>query len=109
MGALMQTGDFARTFSQGSPNLALAGPMIEVMDYPAVLVARAWSDGDRLEAVFYPGKAPGAFEVPLSQLQPGREYRVTGAQEDRLLADENGQASCTVRIDGRSEFKIEPV
>ena len=109
MGALMQTGDFARTFSQGSPNLALAGPMIEVMDYPAVLVARAWSDGDRLEAVFYPGRAPGAFEVPLSQLQPGREYGVTGAQEDRIVADENGQASCTVRIDGRSEFKIEPV
>jgi len=108
MGALMRTGDFARTFTQGASKQALAGPMIETMDYPSILVARAWSDGSRLEAVFYPGDGPGIRNIPLSQLEPGRPYRVAGATEERIIADANGKASCAVMLDGRTQVSLQP-
>ncbi|MFM9625900.1 hypothetical protein ACKI14_49965, partial [Streptomyces turgidiscabies] len=55
LGLLMDTGDFRRSFTTGPGAQTLAGPMIETLDYPAVLVARAWSDGRNLDAVFVPG------------------------------------------------------
>ncbi len=60
----MQAGDFARTFAEGAPQQALACSMIEALDYPETLVARAWSDGKSLEAVFYPGRNPRPRAIP---------------------------------------------
>lgn len=109
MGSLMQTGDFARTFSRGAPKLALAGPMIETMAYPDVLVGRAWSDGSGLQATFYPGVRNGLQTIPLSQLEPGRKYRVTGAVDQLIEADSRGESSFAVNLSGRTEVSIEPV
>ncbi|WP_374526969.1 hypothetical protein [Novosphingobium sp.] len=108
MGSLMRTGDFARTFSHGASKRALAGPMIETAAYPEVLVARAWSDGAALDAVFYPGRDEGVQTIPLSQLEPGRTYRLSGATTDSLVADAQGTARFAVNLSGRTEVRLEP-
>lgn len=109
LGQLMDTGDFRRAFTEGPSPQTLAGPMIETMDYPAVLVARAYSgDGLSLEAVFYPGAAPGRHSIPVSQLRPGRRYRIEVAEDAELVADANGRGSFHVLLAGRTEVRLAP-
>ncbi len=111
-GLLMDTGDFRRTFTQGPDKQTLAGPMIETLDYPAVLLARAYSaDGRGLDAVFYPGtaSAAGVHAVPLSQLIPGQRYALTGARESEITADANGMAEFHVELRGRTEVHLHPL
>ena len=107
MGALMETGDFAATFTQGAPRTCLEGPKIEATAYPDVLVARAWSDGTGLEAVLYPGQAGGLQTIPISNLRPGARYRVHGAMADELHADDSGNAALVVMLSGRTEIVLE--
>lgn len=109
MGLLMDTGDFRRTFTQGPGAKTLAGPMIETVDYPAVLVARAWSDGTGLDAVFYPGRELGLHKIPLSQLIAGQRYSVTGAAETEITGSAEGIADISVDLQGRTEVRIRPV
>lgn len=108
MGLLMETGDFRRSFTTGPSPQALAGPMIETLDYPAVLVAKAVSEGTGLDAVFLPGATPGRQAIPLSQLQPGRRYVLTGVEERELVADAAGTAAFHLLLDGRREVTLRP-
>ncbi|NML93549.1 hypothetical protein [Novosphingobium olei] len=101
MGLLMETGDFRRTFTEGPAKAALAGPMIETLEYPAVLVARAWSDGTDLEATLVQGADAGPRRIGISQLEPGRRYLLEGALEQELVADGAGNADFTVQLEGR--------
>ncbi|MCH7629358.1 MAG: hypothetical protein IH997_11715 [Proteobacteria bacterium] len=101
MGLLMQTGDFRRTFTEGPSKAALAGPMIETLEYPAVLVARAWSDGTNLEATFVQGERAGLRRIAVSQLEPGRRYVLDGAEEAEIVADATGAGAFTVNLAGR--------
>jgi hypothetical protein len=109
MASFMDTGDFRRTFSEGVSPKTLAGPMIETVEYPAVLVARAWSDGTGLDAVFYPGREPGVRKIPLSQLIAGQRYAVTGAVESEITGNAEGRADISVDLRGRSEVRIRPI
>lgn len=106
MGLLMQTGDFRRTFTEGPSKAALAGPMIETLEYPAVLVARAWSDGTNLEATFVQGTQSGLRTIALSQLEPGRRYALTGATEGEIVADAKGNGAFTIDLQGRIEVTL---
>lgn len=108
LGLLMDTGDFRRSFTTGPGAQTLAGPMIETLDYPAVLVARAWSDGRNLDAVFMPGTGGGRFAIPLSQLEPGRRYALSGACEDMLVADAQGQGTFTIDLRQRLSITVTP-
>lgn len=107
LGSLMQTGDFARTFAEGAPKQALAGPMIEAMDYPDTLVASAWSDGKGLQAVFYPGRNPGLRTIPVSRLMPNMRYRLKGAVETELVADAAGVACFSITLNDRTEVSFQ--
>ncbi|MCW1384125.1 hypothetical protein OLX02_14980 [Novosphingobium sp. KCTC 2891] len=106
MGLLMDTGDFRRTFTEGPSKAALAGPMIETLEYPAVLVTRAWSDGTGLEATFVPGAGAGRHTIGLSQLEPGRRYVLEGAVETDLVAAQDGTATFTIDLPGRIEVTL---
>lgn len=106
LGALMETGDFARTFAEGAPKQALAGPMIEAMDYPDTLVASAWSDGKNLEAVFYPGRDPGNRTIPVSRLEANGRYVLKGAVETEIIANEAGEASFSIKLHDRTEISL---
>lgn len=108
MGQLMAAGDFRRTFTAGPGAASLAGPMIETVDYPAVLVARARSDGSRLEATFYPGQEAGRQRILLAQLVPGQLYRVTGAEEVEICPDHRGNSMVHIMLSGRTELTVEP-
>lgn len=108
MGLLMDTGDFRRSFTRSVPQAILDGPRIESLAYPEVLVARAWSDGQRLEASFCPGKGPVRTTVPLAQLVPGGRYQLTGAVEGQLIAAPDGTASFTLDLRERTAVTVTP-
>ena len=55
--------DFRRTIAEGPPEASLRGPILTDAKYPDVLVARAFSNGDDLDLVLYPGAKPGPQET----------------------------------------------
>jgi hypothetical protein len=82
--------------------------MIETLEYPHVLVTRAWSDGVSLEAVFFPGASPGRRTIGLSQLSPGKLYLVDGAVEGHVEADSDGHGAFSINLDKRVEVRLRP-
>lgn len=93
---------------KGMPAAWLEGPQIESVPYPAVVVSRAVSDGEALEAVIRSTNGGGRVDVGLSQLRPGASYDVTGAVDSTLSADERGDALLQVDLDGRRELRVVP-
>lgn len=82
------------------------GPLLTEAAYPAVLVARAVSDGSGLELVLRAGEGPQRTTLALGRLQPGRTYRVEGACVDRLVAGEDGTALLAVDLQDRNVVKL---
>ncbi|TDH47990.1 hypothetical protein E2F47_25590 [Mycobacterium eburneum] len=108
MGLFGRTDGFYDLITKGRPPEWRNGPYLSHVPYPDVLVARAETDGTRLDAVFHPGDRPGAFDVDLAQLVPGRRYAVTGATTPAVVADSAGEARLTVPVSGRTEFAVIP-
>ncbi len=108
LGRLIRTGDFRRSFAEGPAAYTLAGPVLAEASYPDVLVARAFSHGDDLELVLYPGAGPGPHALKVAQLVPGRTYRVEGGAADRLAADDAGTATLSALLNGRTALVIRP-
>ena len=108
MGRLMRTGDFRRSFVEGPPACALTGPILEGADYPAVLVARAYSDGEGLDLTLHPGAGPGPHRLTLGRLRPGADYALTGALAPRLVAGRDGTAAIEVELAGRTVVTVRP-
>jgi hypothetical protein len=106
---LMRTGDFRNSFVKGPPATALAGPILAGASYPEVLVAKAFSRGNDLELVLYNGAAPGLQNLGIERLKPGATYRISGAQVATVTADGQGRADLSVRLDGRTVVRIDPV
>ncbi len=107
-GRLMRTGDFRNTFVKGPPATALAGPLLAECKYPDVLVAKAFSRGEDLELVLYPGAAPGPQTLGIERLEPGHSYEVTGALQNAVLADARGTAQLTVNLRDRTAVLLKP-
>lgn len=84
------------------------GPVIEDMNYPDILPARAVSDGEALEAVVYPGDASGRFELGFAQFRPDTNYRLDGFTESQTRSDGAGRLRATIELDGRREIRISP-
>jgi hypothetical protein len=108
MGRIMGTGDFRRSFVEGPGETLLSGPRLTGVDYPDVLVARAFSDGEDLDLVLHPGHAPLRATLGFEQLQPGRRYAISGAASGTLRADDRGRASLDVSIEGRTPVHLAP-
>ena len=74
-------------------------------------VAKAVSDGTHLELVLYPENGPDTQEIELSQLEPDKQYRVTGSaqNEQNVFADYQGKARFSVDLDGRTALRVERV
>lgn len=85
-----------------------SGPRLEALSYPEVLVASAHAEAGRLQAVLYAGVKEGAYVLGLAGLQPGLEYRVTGAMVTSLTADADGTAKLPIELAGRTCLAIEP-
>lgn len=108
MGRIMRTGDFRRSFTQGPSEATLSGPVLAEAKYPDVLVARAFSHGDDLDLVLFPGATPGSQKLVLERLQPGGVYAVGGASEALITADEAGRAILNVTLAGRTPVTVKP-
>lgn len=107
-GRLMRTGDFRNSFAKGPPASALKGPLLATASYPEVLVSKAFSHGDDLELVLYPGRGAGAQRLGLERLQPNATYAVTGATVNTLVADAQGKATLSVELNGRTPVHLKP-
>ncbi len=100
--------DFRRTIAEGPPEASLRGPILADAKYPEVLVARAFSNSDDLELVLYPGAKPGPQEIRVERLRPGAKYAMRHGSEHGFTADNNGTASLSVELHGRTPIHIVP-
>jgi hypothetical protein len=100
--------DFRRTIAEGPPEASLRGPILTDAKYPDVLVARAFSNGDDLELVLYPGANPGRQDIRVERLRPGSKYAMRNGSEHTFTADNNGAASLSVELNGRTPIHIVP-
>jgi hypothetical protein len=94
--------------ARGMPQSWQIGPVLDECAYPAVLVARAVSDGNDLRVVLRPGVAPGRQQVAIADLLPEQRYDVRGAVIEEFVAGSDGRAVLDVDLDGRVELTITP-
>jgi hypothetical protein len=92
----------------GIPDTWARGPILDVADYPQVLVARAVTDGAALDLVLRPGDRGGRRRLGFARLRPGVTYAVRGGVEDRIVAAADGTGSAHVDLDGRHEVRLIP-
>lgn len=105
---LTRTGDFRAAFTTPPAPGNHSGPQITEVRYPDVLVAKAMSDGQGLNAVLYPGDQPGQHSLTLGQLTPGRTYNVSGATVPQITAAADGSAHLDVMLNGRTPLTVTP-
>jgi hypothetical protein len=108
MGLFGRTDGFYDMVAKGRPREWVDGPQIASVPYPHVMVARAVTDGVRLDAVFRPGTEGGTFDIALAQLNPGGSYSVTGATADTVIARADGTAEVTIDLGARVELTVIP-
>src|SRR5262249_14509028 len=101
-----RTGDFHKSFVVGPPESVFTGPILTGARYPDVLVARAFSDGEDLHLVLYPGAARGPQKIVIERLKPSASYELRGARETTFQAD--GRATLSVAGDrqGRTPLHV---
>jgi len=107
-GRLARTNDFRRSFVEGPPAETASGPVLADAAYPAVLVAKAFSRGDDLDLVLYPGAGAGRHTIGVERLRPGRRYAVRGALASEVVADATGRATLEVALEGRTPIQLAP-
>lgn len=106
-GRFSSVNDFRNNIHKGPPEHTFTAPLLAEAPYPDVVVAKAWSNGDDLDLVFYPGTEGARVTVPLDleRLKPGEAY-VFG--DSRVVASETGKAKMMVTVEGRTPVHIVP-
>ena len=106
---LTRRNDICKMVLEGPPQGAMKGPLLVGAHYPDVLVAKAFSDGNDLQLVLYPGTENTEQTLELSRLKPATGYSVNaGDNRYNIEADEQGMAKIDVSLSGRTEIMIEP-
>ena len=88
--------DFRKAVTEGPPESALRGPILTGVRYPDVLVGRAFSNGDDLELVLYPGTSEGPQQLRIERLRPGARYAMRNGSDHPFVADNSGAADLSV-------------
>lgn len=107
-GRLVRTGDFRRLFTQSPPESAMRGPILAEARYPMVQVAKAFSRGDDLALVLYPGDETGPQQIGIERLKPGATYRIEGDRPGMVTADAGGRVQLSVDLRGRTALHLVP-
>jgi hypothetical protein len=98
--------DWVQMATKGPEPSVQRGPILDVVPFPDVLVAKAYSqDGDSIDLVLYPGKEAGTFPLGFNRLRPGEVYYL-GSQQ--ATANKDGTASFVVEVDGRTVLQLMP-
>ena len=110
-GRLVRRGDIRKMVLQGPEKAALDGPLLTEVNYPDVLVAKAFSHGENLDLVLYPGGGSTQQTLGISRLQANAEYQVlvNGKAQPSLTSDEKGAAELLCALQGRTEILIQPL
>jgi Linalool dehydratase/isomerase len=109
MGRILQRHDWRNMIHHGPAAETFNGPVLANVRYPDVQVAKAWSNGEDLDLVLYPGTASSLQEIAFERLRIGGNYLLKGVDERTLTADERGQASVTINLHGRTELQLVPL
>jgi Linalool dehydratase/isomerase len=110
MGRLMRTADLRRMTIEGPPPTALRGPVLTEASYPEVLVAKAFSHGDDLDLVLYPGAGATSQRLKVERLRPSGLYRLeeAGRAGRDLRADSTGGVEFIVQMTDRIDLRLAP-
>lgn len=101
-------GGYRALVTDGPGEAILRGPVLENAAYPEVLVASARSDGADLRLVLYPGAGPTRANLGVERLVAGAHFRVTGALDADLTADDRGHGTVVADVAGRTEITLTP-
>jgi hypothetical protein len=88
---------------------ARAGPRLVAAPYPAVLIAKAKSDGRRLELVLHPGAGTCAATLEFGGLLPDRTYSTGQPNQQSLKSDAGGHAVLQTALAERTTLRLEPI
>lgn len=100
-------GGWLDIVEKGMPAIWQEGPVIDSVPYPQVMVARAVSPNGRdLDAVLRTVGRQERVTVTFARLRPGGRYKLTGALEEAVVADEAGRARVQVEVAGRSALAL---
>jgi hypothetical protein len=102
-------GGHRALIADGPGEAVLNGPVLTGVSYPQVLVASARTDGNDLRLVLRPGDGPVRVQLGVERLVPNGRYRLRGALEDELTADDRGRLAIPVDLAGRAEVALAPM
>ncbi|OBK87512.1 hypothetical protein A5648_03890 [Mycolicibacter sinensis] len=94
--------------SDGPGMATLTGPVLDDIVYPEVLVASARTDGADLRLVLRPGTGAARVAIGVRSLRPLGRYRLYGAVEDEVTADNQGRAHIAVDLVDRTAVSLTP-
>ena len=101
-------GGHRALIAEGPGAAVLSGPVLTGVNYPEVLVASAHTDGTALELVLRPGDGAARVQLGVERLVPRGVYRLRGALDDELTADDQGRVNISVELAGRTEVALSP-
>jgi hypothetical protein len=106
---LLKQDDWRRTVVQGPDPPTRKGPILTGAAYPDALVAKAFSHGDDLELVLYPGKEAGVRPITVERLRPDAAYSFPRNGETfPLTSDAKGSVTFGLPLNERTAFTIRP-
>lgn len=107
---VLRKDDWRNVINNGPADCTRPGPILTEAPYPQVLVAKAFSHGEDLELVLYPGEAAGPQRIKLERLKPQGNYRLTTPTgETTFDADNQGFYELDANIEGRTPLTIRPM
>ena len=101
-------GGYRTLIGAGPGDAVRKGPVLTGVSYPQVLVAAARTDGGDLRLVLRPGEGPARVQLGVERLVPRGRYRLRGALEDELTADDQGRLTIPIELAGRCEVGLAP-
>jgi Linalool dehydratase/isomerase len=101
-------GGHRALISDGPGETVLNGPVLDGACYPQVLVASTRTDGSDLGLVLHPGDGSTRAELGVDRLIQRRRYRLRGALDEELTADDEGRLRIPVELAGRTEVALAP-
>lgn len=91
---------------EGPEKNTLRGPLLSHCEYPAVLVAKAVSDGTSLDLVLYNGGEPGFQLITIERLTPDAHYTASNATPGQFTVSADGCIELSVMLNGRTQVEI---
>lgn len=87
---------------------ACAGPRLVAAPYPAVLIAKARSNGQSMELVLHPGDGACSVTLAFGGLLPDRAYSTGQPSLPTLKSDAEGRAVLQIALAERTVLSLEP-